>query len=198
MKYITALKKKQEFLDIITDQSGWTTTILNKKEGIHCEQKLSKRKFPLIRVKSHSNYDALTTFYALGHPEFRIKYDKNFSLIKPIENVGVNLIVAYIQTRKMFAISQRDAYMNFFWDIDEQGRIFMVTFDNMNGEEYPEEEGFVRLQAPIGGFLYTPDKKDPNKCSIEMVVEVEMGGYIPQKVTNLLMQNSANAHVLLR
>jgi hypothetical protein len=79
----------------------------------------------------------------------------------------------------MFAMSQRDVYLNFFWDIDEKGRIFMITFDNMNGEEYPEEEGYVRCRAPIGGFMYTPDKKDQNKCTIDMVVEVDMGGYIP-------------------
>lgn len=119
----------------------------------------------MIRVKSHSDFDALTTFYAQGSSELRQGFNKNLSVIKGVEQIGVNFAVAYLQTHKLMTLSPRDIYINFFYNVEPSGKITLVTFDETD-VEYPEEEGYVRMKAPIGGFVFIPDKDDPTRCSV--------------------------------
>ena len=53
--------------------------------------------------------------------------------------------------------------------MDEQGRIFLVSYDQFD-DDYPEEEGIVRMDMPLAAYLFSPKKDDPTKCNIEMVI----------------------------
>lgn len=60
-------------------------------------------------------------------------------------------------------MSSRDLYNNVICNKMSDGRIFMIMWDCQD-EDLPVEDGCVRMQCPIGGFLFTPNKNDPTKC----------------------------------
>ena len=70
----------------------------------------------------------------------------------------------------------------------EDGRIYMVLFDINDEEGCPIEPDCVRMKCPIGGFLITPDKNDPNKCMMDMIIEGDTCGLIPDFVLKILIK----------
>lgn len=87
----------KELMSILEDSSSrWKVVNDDKKDDIFCEQTISSRGYPMIRAKSHSDFSALKTFYAQGDSQLRTKYDKNLSLLKAVDQVGVNFAVGYL------------------------------------------------------------------------------------------------------
>jgi hypothetical protein len=49
----------------------------------------------MLRAKSESDYDPLTTFRAWGNGDCRIKYDKNIEKVVALDSYGPNLMYGY-------------------------------------------------------------------------------------------------------
>jgi len=79
-------------------------------------------------------------------------------------------------------VQSRDVYQYGIWNITDSGSIYFVLVD-MADDDRPEEPGCVRMEVPIGGFLFTPRKGDSTKCDIDYVGEVNLKGNIPDWVT---------------
>jgi hypothetical protein len=79
---------------------------------------------------------------------------------------------------------------------NEDGSCIITTFDNPEND-YPEEEGCVRMTSPLAGFLFIPDKNDPNKCTATMVIEADLKGYVPGYVFKIAINDSAQGmHII--
>jgi hypothetical protein len=74
-------------------------------------------------------------------------------------------------------VSARDVYQLLFWDIEPDGKIYMVLYEEL--EDTPEETDIVRMRLPIGGVLFEPVPGEPNKTKTTLVLEADLCGYIP-------------------
>ena len=48
------------------------------------------------------------------------------------------------------------------------------------------------MQSPLAGFYLVPHETDPNKCSVTMVIEADLKGFIPGYVQKVAINDSAN------
>ena len=70
----------------LIDQSpDWKVTIENKKDKMTCEQRVADQGFNVCRVKTYSDYDALTTWRAFTNIENKYKYDPNVEKLEILE-----------------------------------------------------------------------------------------------------------------
>ena len=78
-KYRALIKKKDDLFRYLDEakSNGWSVMINNKKKDLYAETKNSVRGIPMIRARTYSNYDPLTTFRIVGSSDMRPKYDKN-------------------------------------------------------------------------------------------------------------------------
>lgn len=83
-RYAMAFAKQKEFFEILDEKSPEWKVTHNKKGSLYCEQKTSKRGWPIIRAKGPSKYDCLTSLRLAGNAEYRKKYDKNIQTFKMI------------------------------------------------------------------------------------------------------------------
>ena len=198
-KYREALKKKDEFFALITEDksNGWSLMTDNKKKGLYAETKTSERGLPIIRAKSYSNHDPLTTYRLAGCCDMRSKYDKNIDYVKVINKLGVNLLVGYQRTLRILTVAPRDLYQEGICNCEADGTLWSVLYDT-TGEEYPVEKGIVRMASPLAGFKFTPYPDDPTKCSVDLVIEADIGGNIPNWVFKQVLGETAYGLVLVR
>ena len=83
----------------------------------------------MLRAKSESDYDPLTTFRAWGNSECRLNYDKNIERIEALDWIGPNLMYGYQKTHRILTVASRDVYQMLFWDIEPNGKIYLVLFE---------------------------------------------------------------------
>ena len=83
-----------------------------------------------------------------------------------------------------------------FWDIDANGCIFMVIYEQL--EDTPDEDGIVRMRLPIGGVLFEPVPGEPNKTKTTMVLEADLQGYIPGYVQKQALKDTAYSLAYVR
>ena len=75
-----------EFLSILNeDSSKYSVTINDKKSTLFCEQRLSERGYPMVRITVKYNYPVLTAWRANVSGENRPKYDDNVNYIQLVE-----------------------------------------------------------------------------------------------------------------
>jgi len=133
---------------------------------------VSKNGFNVLRAKSESDYDPLTTFRAWGNADCRLIYDKNIESIAALDWIGPNLMYGYQKTHRILTVSSRDVYQMIFWDMDSNGSIYMVIYEQL--EDTPDEDGIVRMRLPIGGVLFEAVPGEPNKTKTTMVLEADL------------------------
>ena len=70
------------------------------------------------------------------------------------------------------------------------GTIYIMTAENEKLEEkHPANKGVVRGKLPLGGWIITPDPNNKNRCYCLTVVEVDVGGLLPQFVVRIGFRN---------
>ena len=197
-KYKRGLELKDKFFSRLAEpqSNGWSVFIDNKKKNLFAEMKTSENGLPMFRARTTSNHDALTTFRYAGSCETRPYYDKNTDYAKCINKLGVNYLVGYQRTLRVFTVAPRDLYIEGIFNMEEDGRCWSLAFDAP--DEYPVEDGIVRMRSPMAALLFTPCKDDPKKCIIETVVEAEIGGNIPNWIFKHVLGDTANGIVLMR
>ena len=78
----------------------------------------------------------------------------------------------YQKTHRILTVSSRDIYQMIFWDMDSNGNIYMVIYEQL--EDTPDEDGIVRMRLPIGGVLFEAVPGEPNKTKTTMVLEADL------------------------
>ena len=84
-----------------------------------------------------------------------------------------------------------------FWNVEPSGRIIVIMWC-LNGNDLPEEEGCTRMYCPLGGYLFTPHADNPNKCTIELIIEADLRGLIPSYIQQKAISISANSLYALK
>ena len=152
-----------------------------------CESKYID-SIPWMRANAPLDYDALTCLRFCGNMVNRLKYEKNLSVCKMIDTIGVNMLFGYQRTYRIIAVAPRDVYVYGFVDILLDGRYILVLFTDVDDDK-PEEKGCVRMEA-FGGMVFTPNKDDPSKCRMDVLqtIDIKMNlipSYIVSQVVNL-------------
>ena len=196
-KYKVAWAKMKEFKAMLKDKSKeWNVTIEDKKERLKCEQMMSKNGFNMLRAYSESDYDPLTTFRTWGNTDCRLIYDKNMERIETLDSYGPNLIYGYQKLHRILTVSSRDIYQMIYWEIEADGSIYMVVYEQI--EDTPEETDCVRMRLPIGGCLFEPMPNDPTKTKTTLFLEADLCGYIPGYVQKQALKDTAYSLAFVR
>ena len=198
-KYRALIKKKDDLFRYLDEDksNGWSVMINNKKKDLYAETRNSERGIPMIRARTYSNYDPLTTFRIVGSSDMRPKYDKNIHYCKMIDKLGTNLLVGYQRSHRIITVAPRDMYQEGLGNCEADGTIWIALHD-ADSTEYPVESGIVRMSTPIAGFRFTPYPDDPSKCTVEMLIECNIGGLIPNWIFKQVLGEMAYGLVNLR
>lgn len=62
--------------------------------------------------------------------------------MRPIENIGVNMMVVYHRYR-LKGVVPSDVYLNYLWNVDSEETISLVACDALN--DFPAEPGVNRI-----------------------------------------------------
>ena len=94
---------------------------------------------------------------------------------------------SFLESVKCFRIwptATRD-YINFVhWRLLEDGRIVIAAFsDKKYSDQFPPEEGTVRAEMILGGYLLT---RVNNKTRVDMVLQSDLHGNIPRRISNMV------------
>ena len=90
---------------------------------------ISEKGFNVCRVNTYSDHDCLTTWRAFTNIENRYKYDPNQAKLEVLEQVGANFAFGYQKTHRILTVASRDVYQMLFWDIEPNGKIYLVLFE---------------------------------------------------------------------
>ena len=77
-------------------------------------------------------------------------------------------------------VAGRDFVLDFLTFQRPDGVIFVVISSNHDlYDEFPVKSGVVRAEAPVGGWIVTPDPENPNRCFCQLMLELDFGGVLP-------------------
>ena len=97
----------------------------------------------------------------------------------------------------MLSVAPRDGYQYYFYNIEDDGSIYLVVYDDPK-DDMPEEPGCVRMSMPLGGISFVPMRDDQSKCMVTFYGEANIGGYIPKYIQTQAIADSAWSLVKLR
>lgn len=153
----------------------------------------------MIRAQHTYDYDPLTVMRAYGDPDNRKRYDPLVSDIRMAKQYGTNLSLFYEKTYRIVVVCPRDILMYSFFNIEKDGSILQVMW-SCEDVEYPKDsqQEIVRAKLPIGGCIFTPDAKNPNKTKFRHVLELDLGGNIPDFASQKVIQNQGYGLIYLK
>lgn len=189
--YLRAFKERERVMQILAEDSkehAWEASVSNKKYGMECEVKFLN-DLPWMRAWVQLDCDVLTGLRFCGNMDNRLKYERNLSVGKIIDTLGVNLGLCYQRTYRIVTVAPRDVYVYVFSDVLPDGRIILILFTDPDDEK-PEEPGCVRMDA-YGGMLFIPDKNEPNKCQLQLLQTLDIKGVVPRYIVMQVMKLSA-------
>lgn len=178
--YYEGFRKLKELEALFIDKTNrWQIKQDSKKKGadLFYEQcYCSETGFPMIRIVSFTDHDALESARAYSDSSIRKQYDRNINEFYLTEKLGGNLFVAYQSTNRIVTVGPRDCYHYVLQKVDMDGTITCIFWD----KNMPENQGHVRMSLPIGGIRFTPLHNDPRgKTQVTYLIKVNLGGVIP-------------------
>ena len=74
---------------------------------------------------------------------------------------------------------------------EQDGTVFNIISSNHDlYAQYPLSKGAQRAESPMGGWILTPDKENPNRTWCTLLMELDFAGYIPDFVIRTAFRES--------
>ena len=86
-------------------------------------------------------------------------------------------------------MSPRDFITNYLLNEEADGTIVLCLSSENCHYDYPPVKGVVRGFTALSGFVIKPDPKDPNKCTMSQLVEVDLKGFIPGYAMTMVLKD---------
>ena len=115
--------------------------------------------------------------------EIRCEIDPIFKEAKQVEDIGAGLVYEYARMRGTFVFSDRDFCTIRYRKEEADGRVIIVAVSREH-PDCPEASGAVRAEIVIFGYVVTPEKDDPEKCTAQLVMQGDLKGNIPTMLAN--------------
>lgn len=119
----------------------------------------------------------------------RSQYEKLQAQCSILETLGVNFYYGYQRTIRILTIAPRDCYLYILQHTEKDGTICSIIYDDPDDEK-PTESGIVRCNA-LGFMKCTPLKDNPNKCSVDYMININFKGVIPTYAITVALNMSA-------
>lgn len=178
--------------------NNWKTT--TKKAELTVEEKVSERGFPCIRVTVEYDYDMLTIIRSMADGPTRISCDMLIEDVHNVKQYGCNLISFYQKNIKIFPVSGRDMFAYSFIHVVNPNLIHHIVFANED-EVYPtkgHDKSLVRAMTPVSGNIYKTSPDNPNKTTCIHYIEADLGGNIPNIVTQKVLNGETYGLLALK
>lgn len=99
--------------------------------------------------------------------KYRHIYDSSYQEGHTIERYDNHFCLAYTRIKKVSIVNSREFLIFTSWDVDEQGIVRIVCFQDDEAETlYPRSSNIVRGKIPMAGWLYTPLAEKPGFINI--------------------------------
>lgn len=116
-------------------------------------------------------------FSRMSNYDNRHKWDANFESGRMVRDIGPNVQLHYIKTRKVAMVSSRDQYLVIYRkeipaNVNPSGkRALIIAAKSIDHDEYPPVQGAVRAQTKISGYFI--EELEPNLCDVHFAVEAD-------------------------
>ena len=133
-----------------------------------------------MRASGTIDYSPIDIWRCLNNTKLRLEWDRNADHCQFLSKVGTNAYTFQQRSKKIFTIASREFIFDFLTNQEPDGTIFIVTSTNEDlYDKVPRKDGVIRAYCPVGGWIITPDKNDPNKSHVKLIIELDFGGNIP-------------------
>ncbi|XP_065844791.1 steroidogenic acute regulatory protein, mitochondrial-like [Oscarella lobularis] len=115
--------------------------------------------------------------------ELRQKWEKRFYVVKVLEEFPTYKTV-YWAVKFPPPCSNRDVVQHIKIKVD--GDATMILYKHTTHPAMPEQPGIVRSETIFSGTIIRPDPNDANSSTISILFQVDLKGWIPAFVINIL------------
>ena len=96
---------------------------------------------------------------------------------------GDDIKFEYLRYKGKLLVSGRDFVNVSHRYTDADGRIIISAY-SVPYEGKPEQDGYVRGNIKMAGWVITPDKDNEDKCFAQYVTEIDFAGSLPTALVN--------------
>ncbi|KAJ1980536.1 hypothetical protein H4R35_001091, partial [Dimargaris xerosporica] len=164
--------------------------------------------FKVVGIVQNSVY---TVFDVVADTPRRPDWDTNCAQAKVVDTLDEDLHspplskIVYLQTTPHWPVTARDACLLSHNRTLPDGRLLQVTHSTSHPQCPPRDaDGLVRMNTIIAGSVVTPisDPTSPAttaaavpRCQITMVVNMELGGWVPQGMIHSVLAKNLVANI---
>ncbi|EQC37535.1 hypothetical protein SDRG_05136 [Saprolegnia diclina VS20] len=114
-------------------------------------------------------------------------FDEMTDNCRVIEALKDSTSIRYVQAKPVFPTTARDFLVVTSQQHLDDGSIVIGT-KSVEHDSVPVDKHFVRAHTHVSGYIVRP--LTPTSCSVTLIVHMDLGGYMPAAVINLLSVSS--------
>ncbi len=170
-----------------TEGENWSQVINERNVVIH---KKTIEGSPVVLVKGVAILEGVplrVMYEALADASIRTKWDNlmtNFEVIESLPEDSSEVI--HFVIKAPFTVQDRDFVQRrtTIFDYPQRGQILM-HFESIDHPLRPITSKYVRAHTTIAGYMFKEISTFPLKCSLSIVSQVDIKGYIPKSLVNM-------------
>jgi hypothetical protein len=143
-----------------------------------------------VRGEGVIEHHPVSVLLAIMDLERRKAYDSQFEFGRRVKLFNTHTFMDYLRYRAVWPTSARDMYNLVHWQVQDQGgAIVVVAFSDR--DQYPEEEGCVRAECIIAGWLIRPaaGKQGELVSQVSFLLQTDLKGTIPYSIKNMVAES---------
>ncbi|CAM9998411.1 unnamed protein product, partial [Ectocarpus fasciculatus] len=180
-KYIAKTDAAVETLldSVGPDAEGWDA--LFEKNNV----KAYKRAGNIICVRGDSffPYPIVNVFSMICNPARKRDLDPQLHAAKLLKQLSSHTTVEYLRFKQIWPTAIRDFVNLVHWRLLKNGSIAVVAFSEKFDDMCPVEQGIVRAELILSGYLLTPTSKG---TQVNYVVQTDLKGTLPTSIVNFI------------
>ncbi|OQR86209.1 hypothetical protein ACHHYP_10843 [Achlya hypogyna] len=139
-----------------------------------------------IKATAHVHCSAETLAGHLADASQMHIFDEMTDNCRVVEVLNPTASIRYVQAKPVFPTTARD----FLVVTAEQrvGDTIVIGTKSIKHDDVPEDGSFVRAHTHVSGYLLRPVSS--TECQVTLIVHMDLGGYMPAAVINLLSVSS--------
>lgn len=167
-----------------TDADGWIP--VHEKKSVKISRKQGVGGGICVRGETLLPYSISEIFSLLSREDKRKKIDNQMSSAKKVKYFSSNTSIDYIRSKQVWPNPIRDFCNLTHWRLLSDGSFVIVSFSEKFDELCPLEEGVVRAELILGGYVMRPRK---DGTQVYHIIQADLRASIPSTVTTLIACN---------
>ena len=136
----------------------------------------------LVRARANVSGSAEKVFKLIYDLNYRAKWDRVFSNFKIVKILNQNIDLMYTYLKAPMFVTDRDFLQKRVYCRNFNGIDYIIAFRSVEDPDVPQLKNVIRAHTFISGYIIT--STGPNSCSLSLVSQTDIKGYIPKSLIN--------------